>query len=125
MKELESTIFALAMSGMFIAWVLFLIFGQVTVRKLRKNPAMKGKLGTEFASGYDIFNVASALSAPKWFRDKFSQSPLSFLAADYKALYENTSLLDRILGRVFWILLSVSTSVMILLMVLDIFGVFD
>lgn len=125
MKELESTIFALAMSGIFIAWVLFLIFGQVTVRKLRKNPAMKGKLGAEFASGYDIFNVASALSAPKWFRDKFSQSPLSFLAADYKALYENTSLFDRILGRVFWILFSVSTSAMILLMVLDIFGVFD
>ena len=39
-----------------ISMVLYVIFGQVTVRKLRKNPETKHELGVEFASGWDIFN---------------------------------------------------------------------
>lgn len=124
MNNIELIIFEIAMGGAFISWILFVIFGQVTVRKLRKNPELEGKLGAEFASGYDIFNVASALSAPKWFRDKFSQSPLSFLAADYDALYKHTSLFDRILGRTFWILFCLSMSTMIILMVSSWFDLF-
>lgn len=123
--SLFSQLLGFCMIGMFFSWILFVIFGQVTVRKLRKKTAMRGKLGAEFASGYDIFNVASALCAPKWFREKFSQSPLAFLAADYEALYKNTSLFDRILGRVFWISFSTSGGAAIILLILDSFGVFD
>jgi len=42
----------------FIAGFLFVLFGQITVRKLRKNPATKNELGVEFLSGWDIINVA-------------------------------------------------------------------
>ena len=93
--------------GIIILFVLvtgffFVTFGQVTVRKLRKNPATKDKLGVEFASGWDILNVAGALSTPKWLRQRFSRSKLSFLVADYQTLYENTSCFDRVLARIFW-----------------------
>lgn len=123
--SLFSQLLAFSFVGVFFAWILFLIFGQVTVRKLRKNPKVKGKLGFEFVSGYDTFNVASALTAPKWFRDKFSKSPLSFLAADYQALYQYTTLFDRILARIFWILFITSASLMILIVVLNQFGLFS
>ncbi|BBA35304.1 uncharacterized protein sS8_3366 [Methylocaldum marinum] len=118
-------LFTFALVGIFFSCILLVVFGQVTVRKLRKNPNTKGRLGVEFVSGYDIFNVASALSAPKWFRERASRSTLSFLAADYQTLYENTSLFDRILARVFWGVSTASVSTMILLMILDKIGIFD
>ena len=121
----DDILFIVGLSSGFFSWILFVVFGQLTVRKLRKNPALKGKLGFEFVSGYDILNVASALTAPKWFRDKFSKSQIAFLAADYQALYQNTSLFDRVLGRTFWILFSISGSAMILLVVLNSLGFFD
>ncbi|MCL7421812.1 MAG: hypothetical protein M8364_12995 [Methylobacter sp.] len=123
--SLSSQLFAFGLAGALFSWILYVLFGQLTVRKLRKNPAMKGKLGLELVSGYDIFNVASALSAPKWFRDRASRSTLSFLAADYQALYENTTLFDRIFARVFWGGFLASHSFMLLLMILDKIGVFD
>jgi len=49
----------------FIVMVLFVLFGQITVRKLRKNSETKTELGFEFASGWDILNVAQALALPK------------------------------------------------------------
>lgn len=121
----DDILFIIGLSSGFVSWILFVVFGQLTVRKLRKNSALKEKLGFEFINGYDIFNVASALTAPKWFRDKFHKSQLSFLAADYQALYENTTLLDRVLGRTFWILFSISGSAMILLVVLNGLGIFN
>jgi hypothetical protein len=123
--SLSSQLFAFGMAGVFFSCILMVVFGQVTVRKLRKNPNTKGRLGIEFVGGFDIFNVASALSAPKWYRDRASRSTLSFLAPDYQALYENTTLFDRILARVFWGISTVSVSFMLLLMILDGIGVFD
>jgi len=58
--SLIATLSAIPAAAGFVAWILFIIFGQVTVRKLRKNPETKHELGIEFASGWDIFNVASA-----------------------------------------------------------------
>ncbi len=104
---------------MFITAILFVIFGQITIRKLRKNPATKDRLGIEFVSGWDIFNVAGALSTPKWLRDKFSRSKLSVFIADYQVLYDNTTRFDRILARVFWVTYVISGSSMILLVILD------
>jgi hypothetical protein len=109
---------------MFITAILYVIFGQVTVRKLRKNPATKDRLGMEFVSGWDIFNVAGALSTPKWLRDRFSRSNLSVLIADYQVLYDNTTRFDRILARVFWVIYVISGSSMILLVILDSVGLF-
>lgn len=100
--SLESTLFALGMAGVFICLVLYILFGQLTVRKLRKNPLTKNNLGIEFASGWDILNVAGALSTPRWLREKLEASSLSMFSANYQVLYEHTTIFDRILARIFW-----------------------
>lgn len=82
--------------------LLFVIFGQITVRKLRKRNCNKNNLGVELASGWDILNAAGALSTPSWLRKKFESSRLSGFSANYEFLYENTNKFDRVLARVFW-----------------------
>ena len=64
MKDLESLLFGLGMGGVFLTCILFVVFGQVTVRRLRKNPLTKEGLGIEFASGWDILNVAARFLHP-------------------------------------------------------------
>lgn len=123
--SLFSQLLGIAALGGFFACILFVAFGQITVRKLRKNPATKERLGVEFASGWDILNVAGALSTPGWLKDKFNRSSLSFLIADHDALYKNTHLFDRILARVFWLFYTTSSAAMILLVILKAFGIFD
>ncbi len=48
---LVQTILSVILATTFIACILFVIFGQVTVRKLRKNPEKKQALGIEFVGG--------------------------------------------------------------------------
>lgn len=120
-----STLFAISVAFAFIACIFYVIFGQVTVRKLRKNPETKDKLGFAFVSGRDIIKVAQALSLPRFMTDKFKQSPLSGLFADADVLFEHTTRFDKILARVFYWLYATSWLSMILLMLLDIVGLFD
>lgn len=87
---------------MLIACFLYVVFGQVTVRRLRKNPKTKDALGLEFVSGWDIINVAQALAFPASWVKKLEESRISFLYANAKMLRENTTRLDRILGSVFY-----------------------
>lgn len=84
---------------MFIAAFVYVVFGQVTVRKLRKNPEIRSKLGLELASGWDILNVAGALSRPKWLSERIRKSTLAFTAADERPLYIHTNKFDRFLAR--------------------------
>jgi hypothetical protein len=79
-------------------------FGQITVRKLRKNPKTKDVLGIEFASGWDIINVAQAFSLPRVWMRKIEKSKFSFMYANATAtvLYENSSKFDRVLGCIFY-----------------------
>jgi hypothetical protein len=123
--SLFSQLLGIAALGGFFSCILFVAFGQITVRKLRKNPATKERLGVEFTSGWDILNVAGALSTPKWLRDRFNRSSLSFMVADHQALYENTNRFDRVLGRIFWFFYITSATLMILLMIVNAFGFFD
>ncbi|MFT7680915.1 MAG: hypothetical protein ACI935_000348 [Moritella dasanensis] len=123
--SLLSTLFGINAIFTFIACILYVIFGQVTVRKLRKNPETKDKLGVEFVSGWDIIKVAQALSLPRFMTDKFKQSPLSGLFADADVLFEHTTRFDKILARVFYWLYATSGLSMILLMLLDVIGLFD
>ena len=88
--------------------LLYVIFGQVTVKKLRKNPATREQLGVSVASGWDILNVAGALSRPKWLSERLRRSPLSFTAADERPLYAYTTRFDRFLARVFFWLWTVT-----------------
>ena len=82
--------------------VLFVLFGQVTVRKLRKNPETKLELGMELVSGWDILNVAQSLALPIKLVRKFRTTPLSFMSSDPDLLIQHTSKFDRILACVFY-----------------------
>ncbi len=108
----------------FIAWILFVIFGQVTVRKLKKNPETKHELGIEFVSGWDILNVAQALTLPKSVAQKIRRNSIGF-EADPDLLYKHTTVFDRVLARVFYMLFAFSGFGLTVLGVLHWFGVFD
>ena len=123
-QSILSVILAVA----FISCILFVIFGQVTVRKLRKNPETKHVLGIEFASGLDILNVAQALTLPKAVAQKIRRNSISMglgFAADPDLLYKHTTVFDRVLARVFYTLFALSGSAATLLGVLYWFGIFD
>ena len=120
---LTELVFAFAWFSMFIAAVLFVVVGQVTVRRLRKNPETRESLGLEFASGWDILNVAGALSRPKWFSKMMRNSPMSFMAADERPLYEHTSVIERVLARVFFGSWMISVLLLFSVLVMDKFGV--
>ena len=105
-----------------IAMILFVIFGQITVRKLRKNPETKNALGIEFISGWDILNVANALALPIKYARWRKKAPLGMLHADADLLYKHTSRFDRILAKVFyvpWLLFGV---LMVALIMMDLLG---
>jgi hypothetical protein len=82
--------------------VLFVLFGQVTVRRLRKNPATSRYLGFEFFPGWDIINAAAALSWSRRLKWRLDQGPLSDFHANTEVLYRHTSAGDRLLARVFY-----------------------
>jgi hypothetical protein len=123
--SLESYFFGYIMLGIFITCILYVAFGQITVRKLRKNPVTRDALGAELASGWDIINVAQALAFPRYLSKKIAESPISFMHANADILLENTSRFDRILGALFYWLFMISSLSMALLALLDTCGVFD
>ena len=98
-----------------LSLVLYVIFGQVTVRRLRKNAVTKKALGLEFASGWDIINVAQALSLPRSFTKRLERSSLSFMYADSNLLRQNTTLVDRIIAGLFYWMFMLSSLAMIAL----------
>lgn len=120
-----STLFAFNAAALFVALILYVIFGQVTVRKLRKNPATKDKLGIEFASGWSILNVAQAIALPRFITDKLKQSPISSMYAHIDELLAHTTIFDRILARVFYWLFTGAGLAFVLMALLDTLGLFD
>ena len=108
----------------FISVILFLLFGQITVRKLRKNPATKHELGTELVSGWDIVNAAQALAVPESIIRKFKNSALSPLYANADVLFKHTNKLDKLLAFLFYWLMMLSGLSLALLALLDVLGVF-
>ena len=109
----------------FVVMLLYLLFGQITVRKLRKNPETKQSLGIEFVSGWDILNVAQALSLPKSLVRKFKKTPLSTLYADTDLLVQYTNTFDRALAKLFYWLFVISGASTIIVVVLNSLGFLD
>lgn len=106
--------------------VLYVIFGQIAVRKLRKNPETKQELGIEFVSGWDIFNVATVLALPKSYAQKMrKRHGAGLLHANVDLLYKHTTVLDRLLARLFYWSWMLSAFALIMLMILNWFGVFE
>jgi len=108
----------------FMVMVFFVLFGQITVRKLRKNPETKQALGVEFISGWDILNVAQALTLPKSVAQKIRHSSMG-IEADPDSLYRYTTVFDRVLARMFYVLFVLSGTGGVALVVLNWLGFFD
>lgn len=63
----------LGLVSILFAAFLLVIFGQVTVRRLRKKPATKDSLGMEIVSGSDIVGVAQTLSILRYWARKLDE----------------------------------------------------
>jgi hypothetical protein len=107
--DTASILLSFSLLGVVLTGILYVAFGQITVRQLRKNPETKGQLGVEFVSGWDILNVAQTLSLPRKYvrwRDKSSLG----LLPNSELIYRHTTKLDRFLGRMFfWIFSATAT----------------
>ncbi len=125
MSVLETYLFSFGLYGTFLSMILYILFGQLTVRRLRKNETLKNNLGIERASGWDIINVAQALAIPKMWSEKLENGPLSVFYAKSQSLRENTTHLDRVLAIIFYWVLTVSGISLITLVALNALGVFD
>ena len=113
----EYILFTIIAACIILSAILFVIFGQVTVRKLRKNPETRDSLGFEYVSGWDILNTAQALAIPRFIARKLETSPISFLHANVDILYEHTNKFDRFLARLFyWLYLPGSLALLTLIM---------
>ena len=117
-------IFSILLLLAFVTSILLVAFGQITVRRLRKDPEIRSALGFEYISGRDIFNVAQALGLPIGIIRKLRTTKLGFLYADPDVLLRHTSRFDRILGRLFfWSYMS--TGVLgVLFLILNSLGLF-
>lgn len=105
--------------------IMFVLFGQITVRKLRKNPKTRNALGLEYVSGWDVINAAQALAFPRSWSKKLERSPLSFIYANSLILIENTNRLDRFLGSLFYWMMIVTGMSGALLVLLESVGIFE
>lgn len=99
--------------------ILYVFFGQLTVRNLRKKEALKNDMGVEFVSGWDIINAAQALLLLKRLSDRLEAGPLSLMYANTILLREHTTSIDRLVGACFYWALTLSELVLIGVVVLD------
>lgn len=120
----ESLFFACFMAGVLVTCLLDVAFGQVTVRKLRKNPETRDALGLEYASGWDVINVAQSLAFPRYWTRKLERGPLSFMHADADLIHQHTGNLDRFLGTLFYWVMMISGLSGALLVLLNSIGAF-
>jgi hypothetical protein len=111
--------------GALLSMVLFVLFGQITVKKLRNNPLTKNELGVELVSGWDIINVAQSLSLPMSLINKFRKTRLSFLYSNVDLLIIHTNKFDRILAALFYWVLTVTGLSTILWACLDTLGLLN
>lgn len=117
--SLTVKLFFLLTPVMLCGMILFVAFGQITVRKLRKNPKTKAFLGMELASGWDILNVAQALALPRTLSRRLNQGPFGWTQANSEVLYKYTSKFDRCLARIFYWLFIGSAFLMLTLALID------
>ena len=85
------------------------VFGCITVRRLRRNPALRDLLGWQPLPGFATLNASFALSASRSLVRMLEISPLRALSADPAALHRHTAPWERRLARFAWrsLLLSV------------------
>jgi len=112
-----------AISCAVITSIFFVAFGQLTVRKLRKNPELKDSLGINLYSGFDITSVASALSLPRSWNRRAKRRAILFLLADADILYTHTTRFDRCLGRAYYWMMMATTLCVFVSIALESLGI--
>ncbi|VAW87252.1 hypothetical protein MNBD_GAMMA17-1698 [hydrothermal vent metagenome] len=112
---------AIAVAMAFIAWVLLLILGLSTMRKLKKNPRTIDQLGINLIWGWQTINVAQAVTLPRSWMQKLRNRVDGSKFANHELLYTHTTIFDRILLRFFFITFSFSGVSIVLLTTLDYF----
>ena len=120
--KLITALYAIIGLATMISLILLVIFGQVTVRKLRKNPETKHALGIEFVSGMDIVNTAQALAFPRSWSRKLAKAPISSLHANADLLFKHTTKFDQILAKIFYWFLMATGVFMAVVIILDNLG---
>jgi hypothetical protein len=100
--EIGVTLVAILIVGTVLTSFLFLIFAQVTVRKLEKNPVTKHALGAEFVSGQRIVHAACALVLPLWYFRRARQNPMSIINANAELVRQYTNGVDKFLAHLFF-----------------------
>lgn len=103
--KVESFILVGLIVALILTAISYLLFSFICVRRLRKNPNTKALLGLEFMSGWDVINIAQALTFPHSWSEKLAQSPLSSIYANAQVINEHVNYLDKVLGRIFYTLL--------------------
>lgn len=119
-----STLMGIAVFVAFIAAILYVMLGQITVKKLRKNPETKAMLGAELVSGWEVLNVARALVLPLAISQKMAKGSLAWMIADSNLIRKHTNQFDRALAIGFYVLLMTSGLSIALLALLDACGLF-
>lgn len=103
MSYLSFILFTFIIVGLIISGFLFVVFSDVTVRRLRNHQETKDVLGVEFATGADTVNVAVALSLPRPLYNKlFRRKNQYFTNADAEKISAFTSVVDRLIARLFF-----------------------
>jgi hypothetical protein len=120
----DAAFFAIILIAIIFDCILFVFFGEKTVRKLRKNPATKNALGIEFISEWDIVNVMSALALPRKLTRKIKNSPLKIFRADTDLLDQYTTRFDRIVARILFASEIITVLAMFILFFMDDLGFF-
>lgn len=108
-----------------VSLILYVLFGQITVRKLRNNPVTKDALGFQYASGTEIANVVKILAISRRKASKLKHGKMSFLYADVDLIYEHTTGFDRFLAKAVYWSSVLGGSSMVILMIGDLVGFFE
>lgn len=101
-----NTIGGIGFCILFVALFISLIFSFTTVRRLRKNPHRSHDFEPQdLFSGADITAIAAAASTPKWWRECRAKQGHMMLQEKHDWIMKNTQFWERIIARVFIILL--------------------
>lgn len=117
-----SALLGAASAAALVAWLLYLIFAQVTVRRLEKDPAVREQMGFEAISGWRVFNVAEALVLPRSFFEMARKTLLSGMYANATLLRAHATRLDRVLAHLFFWTFFGSGAAIVLLVALHYLG---
>ena len=117
MTKYEITFLVLSICT-FIFMILYVFFGEYTVKKLRKIAETKEELGIDTVGGKDILNVAMALTIPRKLNRKLRTTPVGDYFADADKIYPHTKLFDRIIARVlYWLTIIITVGFLSLALV--------